>query len=70
MLKLGTYPLLHTKVNVSPDLTGPTGLTAFKWEIPSGNLQDPEEMFTMIFQLRSPLYFIVVNEKKHIKNEQ
>ena len=68
MLRLGTYPSSHTIVNFSPELTGPTGLTSFKWEIPSGNMQDPEEIFTMIFQLRSPLYFIVVNEKKHIKN--
>ena len=50
MLILGIYPSSHTKVNVSPDLTGPTGFTSFKWEIPSGNMQDPEKIFTMILR--------------------
>ena len=60
MLFLGRYPSSHTKVNVSPDLTGPTGFTSFKWEIPSGNMQDPEKIFTMILRSAAEIRFAII----------
>ena len=60
MLFLGTYPSSHIKVNVSPDLTGPTGFTSFKWAISSGNMQDPEKIFTMILRSAAEIRIAII----------